>query len=160
MKKVMPFVALLIVLLGCTTPSPTPVPATQTPWVITATPAAAAPTAAARSATTAPTDFGADTVSWNDAKNFIGQTKTVCGNVARATYAENTNGQPTYLDLGRAYPDASRFSVVIWGNQRANFPTPPETLYRSKTICVNGVIRTYQGVPQIEVRSPAQVQVK
>jgi hypothetical protein len=152
MKKAMWLVSLVIVLIGCTS-TPTPVPPTQTPWVVTATPAAVVPTIASP-------DFGPDTVSWNDAKNFIGQTKTVCGNVMRATFAESTNGQPTYLDLGRTYPDPSRFSVVIWGNQRANFPTPPETLYRGKTICINGAIRTYQGVPQIEVRSPAQVQVK
>ncbi|MBM3131011.1 MAG: hypothetical protein FJ009_20585 [Chloroflexi bacterium] len=152
MKKAMWLVSLTFFLIGCWS-TPTPVPPTQTPWVVTATPAAAAPIVASP-------DFGPDTVSWNDAKNFVGQTKTVCGNVMRTTFAESTNGQPTYLDLGRTYPDPSRFSVVIWGNQRANFPTPPETLYRGKTICVNGAVRTYQGVPQIEVRSPAQVQVK
>lgn len=150
MQKIMWLVSLASVLIGCTS-TPTPAPPTQTPWVVTATPVAPTP---------ASPDFGPDTVSWNDAKNFVGQTKTVCGNVVRATFAENTNGQPTYLDLGRAYPDASRFSVIIWGNRRANFPSPPETLYRGKTICVNGVIRTYQGVPQIEARTPAQIQIK
>lgn len=156
MKTSVTLICLLVLLLGCATPTATPLPSTQTPWIVTATPALAAPPPP----TAAAPDFGPDTVSWNDAKNFIGQTKTVCGNVVRTTFAESTKGQPTYLDVGRAYPDASRLSIVIWGNQRANFPTPPETLYRGKTICVNGVIRTYQGVPQIEVRTPSQVQVK
>ncbi|MCX7840040.1 MAG: hypothetical protein N2559_11385 [Anaerolineae bacterium] len=148
MKKTWCIIAVL--LMGCTAATPAP---TQTPWIITATPA--------RSATATPTIyFGADTISWNDARNFIGQTKTVCGNVVRTTYAENTTGQPTYLDVGRAYPDSTRLSVVIWGNQRANFPTPPETMYRNKTICVQGTIKTYQGVAQIEVRTPAQIEIK
>jgi hypothetical protein len=152
MKKT-PWYTIVIFLMGCTTA--TPVPPTQTPWIITATPAPARPT------TAPPTVyFGADTISWNDARNFIGQTKTVCGNVVRITYAENTTGQPTYLDVGRAYPDPTRLSVVIWGNQRANFSTPPETMYRNKTICVNGTIKTYQGVAQIEVRTPAQIEIK
>lgn len=140
-----------ILLVGCT--AATPVLPTQTPWIITATPA--------RPTTVPPTiSFGADTISWNDARNFIGQTKKVCGNVVRTTYAENTTGQPTYLDVGRAYPDPTRLSIVIWGNQRANFSTPPETMYRNKTICVNGIIRTYQGVVQIEVKTPAEIEIK
>jgi len=150
---------LVLVATSCTTPTPTStpttIPPTQTPWIITATPAPVRPTAAS------PTlSLGADAISWNDASRFIGQTKTVCGNVVRTTFAESTNGQPTYLDVGRAYPDPSRFSVVIWGNQRGNFPSPPETMYRGKTICVNGVINTYQGVAQIEVRTPAQIEIK
>jgi hypothetical protein len=154
MQKAWWLVSLLIVLIGCVS-SPTPVPPTQTPWVVTATPAAPVSNFAP-----ATVSFGADTISWNDASNFIGQTKTVCGNVVRTTFAESTNGQPTYLDLGRAYPDPSRFSVLIWGNQRANFPSPPEALYRGKTICVNGLIKTYRGTLEMEVRNPSQVQVK
>lgn len=147
----------VILLLGCTTvtPTPTSIPPTQTPWIITATPAAARPTVAPPTVS-----LGADTVSWNEAGNFIGQMKTVCGNVVRTTFAENTTGQPTYLDVGRAYPDPSRFSVIIWGKQRANFPTPPETMYRGKMICVTGTIQTYKGVAQIEVRTPAQIEIK
>lgn len=142
---------MVILLVGCTTA--TPVPPTPTPWVITATPA--------RPTTAPPTiSFGADTILWNDAHNFIGQTKKVCGNVVRTTFAQNTTGQPTYLDVGRAYPDPTRLSIVIWGNQRANFSTPPEKMYRNKTICVNGTIRTYQGVAQIEVKTPAEIEIK
>ncbi len=154
MNKRHVLILLLFIATSCTTPTPTSLPPTQTPWIITVTPSA-------RETAAWPTiTFGANTISWNDAHRFVGQTKTVCGNVVRTTFAENTTGQPTYLDLGRAYPDPSRLSIVIWGNQRANFPTPPETMYRNKTICVNGVIKTYQGVAQIEVRTPAQIEIK
>jgi len=90
----------------------------------------------------------------------VGQSKTVCGTVVSTNFAQNANSQPTFLDLGRAFPDPARFSVLIWGNQRANFPSPPETLYRGKTICVTGKITTYQGTLEMEVRTPALIEVK
>lgn len=152
-------ILLVLIATSCTgatpIPSPTPPAPTQTPWIITATPAAPKPIAV--STTTSP---GAGAIAWSETSQYIGQTKTVCGNIVRTTFAQNTNGQPTYLDMGRAYPDSSRVSIVIWGSSRANFSTPPETLYRNKTICVTGVIKTYQGIPQIEVRTPADIEIK
>lgn len=154
MKNATALVMLAIVLIGCVS-SPTPISPTQTPWIITATPVLSVPTLV-------PTGIsaGADTISWSDAGRFVNQSKTVCGPVVRATFGQTTNGQPTYLDLGRAYPDPARFSVLIWGSQRANFPSPPENLYQGKTICVTGKIVTYQGTLEMEVRTPSQIQVK
>jgi hypothetical protein len=146
-----------VFLIGCFT-NPTAVPPTQTPWIITATPVLSAPGSAPSSVP--PVSFGSDTISWNDASHFVNQSKTVCGTVVRTTFAQTSNGQPTFLDLGRAYPDPARFSVLIWGNQRANFPSPPETLYRGKTICVTGKIVTYQGTLEMEARTPAQIEVE
>ena len=168
MKNATALAILAIVLIGCVS-SPTPIPPTQTPWVVTATPIPPSQTPrittatlAAATATLAPTSISsqADTISWSDAGNFVNQSKTVCGPVMRATFSQTTNGQPTYLDLGRTYPDPARFSVLIWGNQRANFQSPPETMYRGKTICVTGKIVTYQGTLEMEVRTPSQIQVK
>jgi hypothetical protein len=181
MKNATALVILAIVLIGCVS-SPTPVPPTQTPWVVTATsvlpsqtpwvvtatPVAsastlrvAAPTLVGPAPTLAPTSVSSsvDEISWSDAGNFVNQSKTVCGPVMRTTFAQTTNGQPTYLDLGRTYPDPARFSILIWGNQRANFPSAPETLYRGKTICVTGKIVTYQGTLEMEVRTPSQIQI-
>ena len=157
MKNVTLLALIAVFLIGCFT-NPTPIPPTQTPWIITATPVLSAPGSAPSSVP--PVSFGSDTISWNDASHFVNQSKTVCGTVVRATFAQTTNGQPTFLDLGRAYPDPARFSVLIWGNQRANFPSPPETLYRGKTICVTGKITTYQGTLEMEVRTPALIEVK
>jgi hypothetical protein len=48
--------------------------------------------------------------------------------------------------------------VVIWGENRGNFSQPPEVYYLNKTIYVTGLIDSYEGVAQIEVTSPAQIQ--
>ena len=157
MKNVTLLALIAVFLIGCFA-NPTAVPPTQTPWIITATPVLSAPGSAPSSVP--PVSFGSDTISWNDASRFVNQSKTVCGTVVRTTFSQTSNGQPTFLDLGRAYPDPARFSILIWGNQRANFSSLPETLYRGKTICVTGKIVTYQGSLEMEVRTASQIQVK
>jgi hypothetical protein len=168
MKHATALALLAIVLIGCVT-SPTPVPPTQTPWIVTATPippqsisriGTATPVAAATAIVPTSISSEPETISWSDAGNYVNQSKTVCGPVLRATFSQTTNGQPTYLDLGRAYPDPTRFSILIWGNQRANFSAEPENLYRGKTICATGKIASYRGTLEMEVRTATQIQVK
>ena len=50
--------------------------------------------------------------------------------------------------------------MIIWGENRGNFPQAPEVYYLGKTICVTGLIQEYNGIPQIEVTTPDQVEVQ
>lgn len=100
----------------------------------------------------------AGAISWSDASAHVGEMTIVVGPVVGTTFASSSNGQPTFLNIGRDYPDPGRFTVVIWGESRASFSTPPEDAYRGKTICVTGEIDTYQGIPQIVVSSPSQIE--
>jgi len=77
-----------------------------------------------------------------------------------AYYASRSNGTPTFLNLGEKGTSPNRFTVVIWGEYRANFDPPPEQAYRNKTICVTGRIRLYRGVPEIQVKSPAEIEAE
>lgn len=104
-----------------------------------------------------PTSTASDRISWNDARANAGKRLTVCGPVADTNYASGSNGAPTFLNLGVPFPRPERFTVLIWGRNRGAFPTPPERLYLSKTICVTGLIETFQGIPQIEAMSPTQI---
>lgn len=92
------------------------------------------------------------------AAQFIGKEGTVCGAVDGARYAENAEGQPTYLFMGGNFP-GHKFSARIWGRDRAEFEPKPETL-TGKTVCVSGEIRTANGRPEIVVRGPRNLQVK
>ena len=65
----------------------------------------------------------------------------------------------TSLNVGKDYPDPARFTVVIWGENRANFSTPPEDLYAAKDICVTGALQTYQGVPEVVVSFPSAIKI-
>lgn len=116
----------------------------------------AAPVAGSAEAGSAATCNGA--VSWSAAKSYVGRVVTVRGPVVDAVYAQSSNGSPTFLNLGRAYPSPSRFTIVIWSQNRARFGTP-ERRYRGRTICIRGRVSTYGGVAQIEGVSPTQIAV-
>ena len=98
-----------------------------------------------------------DAISWDEAKNHIGERTTVYGPVVDTHYASESSGEPTFLNMGNPYPDPNRFTVVIWGENRGKFSQPPEDYYVGKTIYVSGLIDPYEGVPQIEVTSPDQI---
>jgi len=103
--------------------------------------------------------FAQETISPEDAANYIGQQKTVCGMVASAHLASRSKGQPTFLNLNKPYPNQI-FTVLIWGSDRGKFEKPPEWLYSGKEICVTGMIRSIRGLPQIIVKDPSQINVK
>jgi hypothetical protein len=97
-------------------------------------------------------------ITWDEAKYHYGERTTVCGPVVSTKWASGSKGQPTFLNIGKPYPDPDRFTVVIWVDYRANFPSPPEVYYKDKTICVTGLIIEYSGSPEIEVQDPFQIQ--
>lgn len=78
------------------------------------------------------------TITPAEAKNYVGETSTVCGKVASARYAVSSRGQPTFLNLGQPYPNQV-FTVVIWGDDRPKFGKP-EIEYENKQVCVTGRI--------------------
>jgi hypothetical protein len=47
--------------------------------------------------------YAQDTISPEDAAKFIGESKTVCGQVASAHYAARTKGQPTFINFDKPY---------------------------------------------------------
>ncbi len=100
----------------------------------------------------------AGAISWDKAKDHIGDRTTVCGTVAGTKYGATSRGNPTWLNIGKDYPSSERFVVIIWGENRGNFPQAPESYYSGKTICVTGLIQEYEGIPQIEVTTPDQIQ--
>lgn len=106
-----------------------------------------------------PPEYCPQGVSWSSASQSIGRAGFVYGPVVGASYQTDENNQPTFLNIGAPYPDSNRFTVVIWGRHRGNFSTPPESLYLDERICVEGVIDTYRGLPQIEVTSPASITI-
>ena len=61
------------------------------------------------------------------------------------TYAKNSSGRPTFVNVGRKYPNKARFTIVIWGKHRGNFPFKPEVKYRGKTLIATGKITLYKG---------------
>ena len=92
-------------------------------------------------------------ISAADAAAHVGETATVCGVVASAKYADSSRAQPTFLDVGRPYPN-DPFTAVIFGSDRAKFGEPEVTL-AGKRVCVTGQVQNYRGKPQIIVSDPS-----
>jgi hypothetical protein len=90
-----------------------------------------------------------------EAKDHVGEIRTVCGKVASTPFAAQAKRQPTFLNLDEAYPKAV-FTILIWGSDRAKFGTP-ETKYKDATICVTGKITIYRGTADIIATEPGQI---
>ena len=100
-------------------------------------------------------------IRWQDAGFFYRERITVCGPVGGPHYASDSKGQPTFLNLGEDYHSTNRFVVVIWGENRAQFPDDFEDAYFGETICcVTGEVEEYQGLYQMAVEDPADLLVK
>jgi len=90
-----------------------------------------------------------------EAKDHVGETRTVCGKVASTHFASKSKGEPTFLNLDEPYPKEI-FTILIWGGDRAKFGTP-ETKYKDATVCVTGKITSYRGKPEIMANQPSQI---
>jgi DNA/RNA endonuclease YhcR with UshA esterase domain len=88
----------------------------------------------------------------------VGRIATIQGRVAGTRYAASSSGSPTFLNVGVNYPNPSRFTVLIWIENRAAFGRP-EIRYRGRTICVHGLVSNYRGVSQIVARSVSQIKI-
>ena len=94
-------------------------------------------------------------IAAKEAAAHVGEHQTVCGTVASAKYLSNGKGSPTFLNLDAPYPNQI-FTVVIWGDMRPRFSSPPESLM-GEAICATGVISLYRGTPEIVVNDPGQI---
>jgi hypothetical protein len=90
-----------------------------------------------------------------EAKDHVGETRTVCGKVASTHFASKSKGEPTFLNLDEPYP-TEVFTILIWGSDRAKFGAP-EMKYKDATVCVTGKITSYRGKPEIIATEPSQI---
>jgi DNA/RNA endonuclease YhcR with UshA esterase domain len=94
-------------------------------------------------------------LSPEDAAGHVGENATVCGIVASAHFAASSRSQPTFLNLGKAYP-AQIFTAVIFGTDRPKFGAP-ETKLQGKHVCVTGKIELYRGAPEVILHDADQL---
>lgn len=90
-----------------------------------------------------------DPTPWDEARQAAGGTAAVAGPVAHATYEPDVEGEPTFVNLGRAYPEPERFDVVIFPDVRDQWEAPPEEAVSGERVCVRGLVNVRDGVAQI-----------
>jgi hypothetical protein len=96
----------------------------------------------------------ANVVSYLQAANYIGQSKTVEGTIVR-TYVSSKG--TVFLDFHDPYK--GYFQVTIFSSDVKNFQFSPASFYLNKEVRVTGTIQLYEGAPEIIVHSPSQIEV-
>ena len=90
----------------------------------------------------------------SETQTHVGENATVCGSVSSTHYASQSRGQPTFVNLGQAYPN-EEFTAVIWGEDRPKFGKPEALI--GQRICVTGPITLYRGKPEMTLRDASQL---
>ena len=110
------------------------------------------PLALATSAATAQ-----EVIPAEQAVRHIGKSGMVCGKVERARYAQNTEGEPTFLYMGGNFPRHT-FSARIPGTIRGTFSPSPEEL-QGKDVCIVGSIQRDSSRAEIAVKSSSDIKL-
>ena len=99
----------------------------------------------------------ADAIPAEQASRFVGKEGMVCGKVEKTRYAQNSEGEPTFLYMGGAFPRHT-FSARIPGDQRNKFKPTPEEL-EGRDVCVIGTIQRDASRAEIAVTSPSNIKL-
>ena len=99
-------------------------------------------------------------ISWSMAWLHLGEQVTAYGPVKEVVNRGEGEHARTYVNIGMKYPNPKGLYVIIWVEDRGNFPESPADMYRDKTIAVTGVPYVHnEEAVYIKVESPAQIQV-
>lgn len=88
---------------------------------------------------------------WYTSYYHIGETHTVVGPVVEVHQALNEEGQPIFVDIGKAYPSPGRFTVVIWAEDLDSGLLEMVNAVDDGNawLSITGYISSYDDVPQM-----------
>ena len=92
-------------------------------------------------------------ISWKDAHNYYGQHVTVEGIIV----ASYNSGRACFLNFHQDYK--RYFSAVIFAADFGKFPQAPEDFYLNKTVRITGLIKEYQGKPEIILKELSSIKI-
>src|SRR5258705_3629589 len=93
--------------------------------------------------------FSQKEIKLEDVKNHIGDSVKLRAKIYDGKYIESAEGRPTFLNVGNKCPNAL-LTLVIWGEVRKQFKTPPEELYnKGNEKWLTGKIILYKKRPEI-----------
>jgi hypothetical protein len=100
----------------------------------------------------------AQTFTPEEAGKHVGDSVKVCGKIFGGRFLETSNGAPTLLNMGAAYPK-NPFTIWVAGTVRAKMGTALEITLKDKDVCVTGVVTLYKEKPEMKVFDSAQIEV-
>jgi len=92
-------------------------------------------------------------IAWQEAENYVGAEATVTGDIVR-TY---DSGKVTFLNFDDDYRNT--LTVVIFPSIYERFPEAPADYFLNQQVEVTGLVKMYEGAPEIIVESPDQIRI-
>lgn len=99
----------------------------------------------------------AQTFSAEQASKHVGDSIKVCGKIFGGRFFETSNGSPTLLNMGAAFP-SSPLTIMIPGDVRTKMGYIPEQRLKDKNVCVRGKVILFKDKPEIIIYNIAQLQ--
>ena len=93
-----------------------------------------------------------------DLSKHVGDSITVCTKIYGGIFLERSNGTPTLLNAGAAYPN-SPLTLLIRPDARGKFKEAPELFYKDKEVCISGTVILYKEKPEIIIYDEKQIVV-
>ena len=90
-------------------------------------------------------------ITWSEASNYLNQYVIVEGTIVN-TY---NSGNVCFLNFDTDY----QFTAVIFASDFVGFPFIPEVFYLGKKVYIIGIIKEYNGSPEIIVKTPDQIKI-
>ena len=97
-------------------------------------------------------DSNLPVITWSEADNYYNQYVIVEGIIVD-TY---NSGRVCFLNF---HTDYQYFTTVIFACDFPGFPYPPDTYYLGRKVHIIGIIKEYNGSPEIIVKTPAQIKI-
>ncbi len=94
-----------------------------------------------------------EVISYLDAHKYYGKIKTIEGTIVLT----NNTGKVCFLNFHKDWK--RHFTAVIFASDFDKFPKNPEDYYLNRKVRVTGLIKEYNGKPEIIVKSPNQIQI-
>ena len=101
----------------------------------------------------------AQTFSAEQASKKVGDSIKVCDKIYGGRFFETSNGSPTLLNMGAAYP-ASPITIMIPGEVRIKMGYAPEQQLKDKNVCVVGRVILFKEKPEIIIYNISQVSIQ
>jgi hypothetical protein len=98
--------------------------------------------------------FGQTTISAKDAAKHLNEKVMVCDQVYGGKYLSGSD--ITLIDVGGSHPN-ELLTLVIKGDDRKKFKTPPEEAFKGKKVCITGTVIDYKGKPEIVITEVEQI---
>ena len=96
-----------------------------------------------------------DAIPWEIARDHTGEFLEIRGEVVRGFTDDDTG--TVVLDLGRAYPDPERVSVVVVDPAGSGFPDDLADRYLDRVVCVRGTVGEFEGAASVVVSDPSDI---